>query len=387
MWAFKHTDAVNDFIIKLMLLGDSQVGKSQMFQRILRKPFSTRYKPTVGIDFGTLTLKIATGRTLRAQIVDTSGLDSYRSITQSYWSLANGAIIAYDITSRDSFNRVRTWVRDFKNKSNKGVEPVIMIVGTKSDQKLAREVPTPEAQAYALAQGFLFMETSAQDNHNVELAFTVLLTDVYYAMSARANKNSAEKLDNQSRWQPQERTSSLWASDSLLSPLSPMTTMTATTTTRPSPNPRHRSFDERLFAMFKWLGNDNPTTTAEITAAGDSTLATTTDMPAGASSAQHHHHPPSFPRGRSPPTAAEQAADAVDEILVPGPIAAALAAASSPLPVSTKVATQQPPQGPARMGRVGNHGYDDYDSSEIEVGAAGATTTRLGRSKTTVVRN
>ncbi|KAI8587975.1 P-loop containing nucleoside triphosphate hydrolase protein [Geranomyces variabilis] len=120
MWAFSHKDAVNDFIIKLMLLGDSQVGKSQMFQRILRKPFSSRYKPTVGIDFGTLTLKIATGRTLRAQIVDTSGLDSYRSITQSYWSLANGAIIAYDITSRDSFNRVRTWVRDFKSKVEAG---------------------------------------------------------------------------------------------------------------------------------------------------------------------------------------------------------------------------------------------------------------------------
>ncbi|KAJ3151315.1 hypothetical protein HDU89_002154 [Geranomyces variabilis] len=366
MWAFSHKDAVNDFIIKLMLLGDSQVGKSQMFQRILRKPFSSRYKPTVGIDFGTLTLKIATGRTLRAQIVDTSGLDSYRSITQSYWSLANGAIIAYDITSRDSFNRVRTWVRDFKSKANKGVEPVIMIVGTKCDQKASREVPTPEAQAYALAQGFLFMETSAQENNNIELAFTVLLSECFYAMSAA--KSNAQKLADNARWQPQERTSSLWASDSLLSPLSPAA--------RPA-NPRHRSFDERLFAMFKWLGSDdatNPEATITTTVAGGDSATTAIDV---AKTGQVRQ----LPRGRTPPSAAEQAADAVEEILVPGPIAAALAASATAIP---KPPQRQKPIEDARMGRVGSHGYDH--GSEIDVGS-GAAATRLGRSKTTVIRN
>ncbi|KAJ3031586.1 Ras- protein Rab-25, partial [Rhizophlyctis rosea] len=168
-----------------MLLGDSDVGKSQLFQRILRRKFNPAARPTAGIDFGTMTMKIATGKLVKAQVVDTSGLERFRSIIQSYWGLATGAIIVYDITNRTSFNEVRRWVRDFKSKANKAVDPVIMVVGNKTDLgDKYREVPMHEAQAYALAQGFLFMETSAMDNANVELAFSVLLTDVYYVISS-----------------------------------------------------------------------------------------------------------------------------------------------------------------------------------------------------------
>ncbi|KAI8920808.1 P-loop containing nucleoside triphosphate hydrolase protein [Powellomyces hirtus] len=349
MWAFNRKDPGHDFLVKLMILGDSTVGKSQLFQRILRKPFSHRYAPTVGIDFGTLTLKIATGRILKAQIVDTSGLDSYRSITQQYWSLASGAIIVYDITSRDSFNRVRTWVRDFKSKHvNKTVEPVIMIVGNKSDAKAQREVPTPEAQAYALAQGFLFMETSAADNHNVELAFTVLLTDVYYATVGSKAKERAE-VNVTSQWKPQARTSSLLNVDRLMSPLA--------SPTRPDLTPRHKSFDERLFAMFKWIGGDSDN-----------------DTPAHESiqidNEKRGQQSPPVPvvNGRPSPQAESPA-------MVPEAAEGSDTSPSSHR--SHELRTE------ARMGRHGSNGYDPGSPlAEINTESIG----RLGRSKTTVPR-
>ncbi|KAJ3279372.1 Ras- protein Rab-25 [Borealophlyctis nickersoniae] len=253
--SFTQEDIVNETIVKIMVLGDSDTGKSQLFQRILRRPFNPVSKPTAGIDFGTMTMKIATGKLVKAQIVDTSGLARFRSIIQQYWGLATGAVVVYDITNRDSFNEVRRWVRDFKEKANKAVNPIIMIVGNKLDlQDRAREVPTHEAQAYALAHGFLFMETSAMDNTNVELAFNVMLTDLYYVITSARNDTprASIKVDEA----PSSLGEYLRASASSVLPaqqsryLSPL----------PSPDldARPKSFDERLYeqarAIFSWGG-------------------------------------------------------------------------------------------------------------------------------------
>ncbi|TPX64746.1 hypothetical protein SpCBS45565_g05639 [Spizellomyces sp. 'palustris'] len=254
-----------------MVLGDSGAGKSQLFQRLLGKPFNPSSKPTAGIDFGTLTVKIASGKMIKAQIVDTSGLERFRSIIQSYWNLATGAIIVYDVTSMDSFNAVRKWVRDFKSKQgNKGIEPVIMIVGNKVDRaKLERQVPTHEAQAYALAQGFLFMETSASENRNVDLAFNVLLTDIYYSIAGSSVKVNPPQGGTGSSHpvSPQPRSSSLQPSEMLLSPPN---------TPDSESGPRHRSFDERLFdqakAFFSWMGSGEGSFEKADVHTGDSQL-------------------------------------------------------------------------------------------------------------------
>ncbi|KAJ3186412.1 hypothetical protein HK101_009658, partial [Irineochytrium annulatum] len=170
--------------VKIMVLGDSEVGKSQLFSRLVRKTFRENYLPTSGIDFATHMVKISTGKLVKAQIVDTSGLERFRPIIQSYWALATGALVVYDITNRESFMGIRRWIRDFKAKSNKGLPPTIMVVGNKAERESEpyREVTAAEAQAYALAQGFFFMEVSALEDRNVELAFGILLTDVYHAI-------------------------------------------------------------------------------------------------------------------------------------------------------------------------------------------------------------
>ncbi|KAJ3081217.1 hypothetical protein HK102_002504 [Quaeritorhiza haematococci] len=229
---------VQETIVKILLLGDSGVGKSQLFNRIRNNTFNLNAKPTAGIDFSKYTVKISRGRTVKAQIVDLSGLERFRSVTQQYWGLAGGVLAVYDVTSWESFVNVKKWVRDFKAKvASKRPEPVIMIVGTKCDLAAShptsfstpastpkprrsihqphdiptiletdneesddppispsarsdssfqdrREVSTEEAQAFALAQNFLFIETSALTAQNVELAFNILLSEVYHVVSA-----------------------------------------------------------------------------------------------------------------------------------------------------------------------------------------------------------
>ncbi|KAI9313327.1 hypothetical protein DFJ73DRAFT_884896 [Zopfochytrium polystomum] len=183
-------DVIN---VKIMLLGDSGVGKSQLFGRLTKKTFSDFPKPTEGIDFATHTIKISNGRVIKAQIMDTSGAGKSRSIIQNYWALATGALVVYDVTNKDSFSSVRKWVRDFKDR-HRSIDPTIMVVGNKCepDNDDYREVSIGEAQAYALAQGFFFMEVSALESINVDLAFGVLLTEVYHSLLERKAKAQLE---------------------------------------------------------------------------------------------------------------------------------------------------------------------------------------------------
>ncbi|KAI8815174.1 P-loop containing nucleoside triphosphate hydrolase protein [Cladochytrium replicatum] len=203
-------DLHNDVIVKILLLGDSGTGKSQLFHRLRTQKFNPIPLPTPGIDVTTHRIKIADGSTMKAQIFDTSGLEKYRTIVQNYWNLAHGAMVVYDVSSRESFNNMRRWVRDFKAKvsgqqakrpespqtSNGGTAsdselrdrkgPLIMIVGNKTDLgEYSREVSTADGRAYATAHGFIFMETSAQDDTNVELAFNILLTEAYHSEKDR----------------------------------------------------------------------------------------------------------------------------------------------------------------------------------------------------------
>ncbi|KAJ1563929.1 hypothetical protein HK405_000272, partial [Cladochytrium tenue] len=162
---------------KVMLLGDSGVGKTQLFTRLTNKEFQDDPRPTEGINFATHSVKIASGLLVKAQVMDTPGDDRTRPIVQVYWPIATGAVVVYDVTNRHSFQSVRRWVRDFRARHR--LEPTIMVVGNKCepDAEPLREVSVAEAKAYALAQGFFFMEVSARDDVNVDLAFNILLTE------------------------------------------------------------------------------------------------------------------------------------------------------------------------------------------------------------------
>lgn len=170
MWKF-----ANNLII-VVLIGDSGVGKSNILGRFTRNEFNLDSKSTIGVEFATRTVNVD-DKTIKAQIWDTAGQERYRAITSAYYRGAVGALLMYDISKGDSYENVSRWLTELREHADPQI--VIMLVGNKSDLKHLRAVPTEEAKAFAAENNLLFIETSALDASNVELAFQNILTEIY----------------------------------------------------------------------------------------------------------------------------------------------------------------------------------------------------------------
>ncbi|XP_040267989.1 ras-related protein Rab-25 [Bufo bufo] len=166
-----------NFVFKVVLIGESGVGKTNLLSRFTRNEFNHDSRTTIGVEFSTRTLTLD-GHLVKAQIWDTAGLERYRAITSAYYRGAVGALLVYDITKQQSYESVDRWLKELYDHAEASI--IVMMVGNKSDLKdEAREVPTEEAKMYADSNGLLFMETSALDSTNVELAFETILRDIY----------------------------------------------------------------------------------------------------------------------------------------------------------------------------------------------------------------
>jgi Ras-related protein Rab-1A len=150
------------------LIGDSGTGKSCLLIRFADNIFSDNYISTIGVDFKIKTIDIQ-GKTVKLQVWDTAGQERFRTITASYYRGSNGIIIVYDITDRDSFEHVNYWMKEIDRLASPDV--CRLLVGNKTDLASKRIVSTEEGQALAAQYGVAFLETSAQENSNVEEAF------------------------------------------------------------------------------------------------------------------------------------------------------------------------------------------------------------------------
>ena len=128
------------------------------------------------MEYATRTVNVD-DKTIKAQIWDTAGQERYRAITSAYYRGAVGALLMYDISKGDSYENVSRWLTELREHADPQI--VIMLVGNKSDLKHLRAVPTEEAKAFAAENNLLFIETSALDASNVELAFQNILTEIY----------------------------------------------------------------------------------------------------------------------------------------------------------------------------------------------------------------
>ncbi|CAA7027180.1 unnamed protein product [Microthlaspi erraticum] len=165
-----------DYVFKLVLIGDSGVGKSQILSRYARNEFSLDSKATIGVEFQTRTLVID-HKSVKAQIWDTAGQERYRAVTSAYYRGAVGAMLVYDVTRHQTFEHIPRWLEELRGHADKNI--VIILVGNKSDLEDQRAVSTEDAKEFAEKEGLFFLETSALNAVNVESAFSTVLTQIF----------------------------------------------------------------------------------------------------------------------------------------------------------------------------------------------------------------
>jgi len=191
------TDSSNyDYLFKVVLIGDSGVGKSNLLSRFTRNEFNLESKSTIGVEFATRSITFD-GKTIKAQIWDTAGQERYRAITAAYYRGAVGALLVYDITKRQTFTNVIRWLKELRDHADSNI--AIMLCGNKSDQRHLRAVPTEEGQTFAQDNNLGFIETSALDASNVETAFQNILTDIYRIVSNKALESSPHDMISPSK--------------------------------------------------------------------------------------------------------------------------------------------------------------------------------------------
>ncbi|KAM3132255.1 Rab GTPase ypt31 [Paramecium bursaria] len=165
-----------DFLFKIVLIGDSGVGKTNILYRFTRNEFNMESKTTIGVEFASKSLVIEEKR-VKAQIWDTAGQERYRAITSAYYRGAVGALVIYDITKQNSFDSAEKWLKELKDNAEQ--QMVIMLVGNKLDMKHLRQVSAEVGAAFAQKNGLAFIETSAMDGSNVHQAFEQILQEIY----------------------------------------------------------------------------------------------------------------------------------------------------------------------------------------------------------------
>ena len=164
-----------DLIFKIVLIGDSGVGKTNILSRYINNEFSLATQSTVGVEFGSKIIK-KNGKVIKLQIWDTAGQERYKSITSAYYKGSKGAFVVYDITRKTTYDNIDKWIGELKTNGSEDV--LIMLVGNKSDLEDKREVITEEVEKKAQEQKLAFCETSALNGKNVEYAFENLINEI-----------------------------------------------------------------------------------------------------------------------------------------------------------------------------------------------------------------
>ena len=157
-----------DYLLKYIIIGDEEVGKSNLLSHYIDDRFTSEYQSTIGVEFRAKNVVIR-NTTYRIQMWDTSGKENFRSITRAYYKNSVCALVVYDISSRDSFNNVSTWIEDCRNNSSEKI--FMVLIGNKSDLADKRQVSTEEGRELAEKYEMKFYETSAKTGENVNDIF------------------------------------------------------------------------------------------------------------------------------------------------------------------------------------------------------------------------
>ncbi|XP_038984287.1 ras-related protein RABA5c-like [Phoenix dactylifera] len=181
-----------EYLFKVVIIGDSAVGKSNLLSRYARNEFNLHSKATIGVEFQTQTLDID-GKEVKAQIWDTAGQERFRAVTSAYYRGAVGALVVYDISRRSTFDSVPRWLHELDTHSDTTVAR--MLVGNKCDLANIREVSVEDGRSLAEAEGLFFIETSALDSTNVKAAFEIVIKEIYNNVSRKVLNSDSYKAE------------------------------------------------------------------------------------------------------------------------------------------------------------------------------------------------
>ena len=164
-----------DYLFKLLLIGNSSVGKSSLLFRFVENVWDDNFVPTIGVDFKLKTLEV-NGKKVKLQIWDTAGQERFKNITASYYRGGNGVLVVYDITDRESFENLNSWLIEIEKNANKNVYK--LLIGNKCDLEEKRKVTYQEGKDFATSNGMQFIETSAKTAAKVQEAFELLTNEI-----------------------------------------------------------------------------------------------------------------------------------------------------------------------------------------------------------------
>jgi len=170
-----------DYVFKLVLIGDSGVGKSCLLLRFADDTYTESHISTIGVDFKIRTIQLD-GKTIKLQIWDTAGQERFRTITSSYYRGAHGIIVVYDTTDSETFEHVKTWLHEIDRYASENVNK--LLVGNKSDLTSKRQVEVEAAKEFASSVSIPFLETSAKNATNVEDAFMTMAGEIKKRMAS-----------------------------------------------------------------------------------------------------------------------------------------------------------------------------------------------------------
>ena len=183
-----------EYLFKVILIGDSSVGKTNLLNRFVKNEFNSQSKPTVGVDFFSKTVTIDK-KSVKAQIWDTAGQERFKAFSSAYYNGSHGAIIAYDVTNKESFENVKNWITELKTHLELS-NLVVMLIGNKTDLENQRQVTEEQGRSLAEQLDFFFMETSAMKNstNEVSKAFMVIIEEILNK-NPQLKKKGGEKID------------------------------------------------------------------------------------------------------------------------------------------------------------------------------------------------
>lgn len=164
------------YLFKIVIIGDSGVGKSNIFTRFIKDEFIIDSKATIGVEFSAKNITIKE-KVIKAQVWDTAGQERFKALAKNYYRGAVGALLVYDITNYDSFKNAEKWLKEVKEHAEPNL--VTLLIGNKSDLDEKRAVKTEEGAEFAQKVGSGFIETSAKNNVNIDSAFHRLVSEVF----------------------------------------------------------------------------------------------------------------------------------------------------------------------------------------------------------------